>query len=320
MASFPPRHSPSEIIAEAFASLPKKFRRENGQSEHATNQKRGRQVHSFLEGPVVVRDKLYMTDIPYGRIFEYALSSGDWSLLMEYDGEPNGLAWHPQKKKLVIADFKNGIFALDIDTKELSTVITRFNGERFKGPNDLIVGADGSIYFTDQGMSGLQDPSGRVYRLHPDGRVDVLLKNCPSPNGLVLDKSETSLFVAMTRDNSVWHLPIYPDGTVQRTARFSTYYGVGGPDGLTIDEEGNLFVAHSTLGLIFVHKSNGEPLARLVSSRGNSTTNLTWDTRKMNDLLIVESETGSLMRVHWHCRGWLGKNMDLKLSKIKSSL
>ena len=96
-------------------------------------------------------------------------------------------------------------------------MIYRFNGERLKGPNDLVTMHDGSIIFTDHGMSGLQDPSGRVYRNCPDGRVDVLLRNCPSPNGLVLDAAQASLFGAMTRDNGVWLAPVYPDGSVQRT-------------------------------------------------------------------------------------------------------
>ncbi|KAF3767130.1 hypothetical protein M406DRAFT_251946, partial [Cryphonectria parasitica EP155] len=101
------------------------------------------------------------------------------------------------------------------------------------------------------------DPSGRVYRIGADGRIDILLRNCPSPNGLVLDALQTSLFVAMTGDNSVWLGPLYPDGSVQRTGRFSTYFGVGGPDGMTTDSEGNIFVAHSTLGTVFVHQKDG---------------------------------------------------------------
>lgn len=180
----------------------------------------------------------------------------------------------------------------------------RFNGERLKGPNDVIVGGDGSIYFTDQGMSGLQDPSGRVYRLEQDGRVDVLLRNCPSPNGLVLDRAGTSLFVAMTRDNSVWHVPLYPDGSVQRTGRFASYYGIGGPDGMATDEEGNIFVAHSTLGTVFVHEKNGNPLARIITSQvGNATTNLTWGGLENKTLFIVESDSGTILCVEWHCKG-----------------
>lgn len=192
---------------------------------------------------------------------------------------------------------------LDLITKSISPVMTRSNGESFRGLNDVIVNSTGDIFFTDQGMSGLQNPSGRVFRLSSDGRVDVLLRNCSSPNGLVLDRAETTLFVAMTRDNSVWHVPLYPDGSAQRTGRFSSYYGMGGPDGMVTDVEGNIFVAHSSLAAVFVHRSNGEPLARINSSAGHSTTNMTWGGENGSTLYIVESQQGVVLQVHWHCVG-----------------
>lgn len=293
----------SELTPTVLTTLPAEFRT-LGTSEHSQNQKRGRPLDSFLEGPVIVDNVLYLTDIPYGRIFAVDLASKQWTLVVQYDGEPNGLTWHDQWKKLVIADFKQGILSLDLETRQMSTVMARFNGERLKGPNDVIIAPDGSIIFTDQGMSGLQDPSGRVYRLHPDKRVDVLLGNCPSPNGLVLDRSGKSLFVAMTRDNSIWLAPLYPDGSVQRTGRFASYYGVGGPDGMAVDEEGSVFVAHSTLGVVFVHGKDGSPRSRIVTRHvGSGTTNLTWGGEDQRTLFIVESQSGSILKLEWHCRG-----------------
>jgi gluconolactonase len=294
---------PQEFTAEVFSSLPSIFRT-LGTSEHSTNQKRGRPLDSFLEGPLVVDSLLYLTDIPYGRIFAVNLKSKEWTLVLQYDGEPNGLAWHQQRQQIIIADFKQGILGLNPVTKELETILARFNGERLKGPNDLVVAKDGSIIFTDQGMSGLQDPTGRVYRLCTDGRIDILLRNGPSPNGLVLDRSQKTLFVAMTRDNSVWVLPLYPDGSVQRTGRFSSYFGIGGPDGMATDEEGNIFVAHSTLGTIFVHRGDGTPFARIVTTAvGKGSTNLTWGGHNRKTLYIVESESGTVMVLKWHCTG-----------------
>ncbi|KAH6869782.1 hypothetical protein B0T10DRAFT_418113 [Thelonectria olida] len=295
----------SLLTPTVLTTLPPEFRT-IGDSEHSQNQKRGRPLDCFLEGPVIVENVLYLVDIPYGRVFAVDLTSKKWNLVVQYDGEPNGLAWHDEWKKLIIADFKQGILSLDVKTKELSTVMARFNGERLKGPNDLVVARGGSIIFTDQGMSGLQDPSGRVYRIHPDKRVDVLLRNCPSPNGLVLDKPGTSLFVAMTRDNSIWLAPLYPDGSVQRTGRFSSYYGVGGPDGMAIDEEGNVFVAHSTLGTVFVHNRDGSPRSQIVTSHiGSGTTNLTWGGLDFKTLYIIESQSGSVLVMDWHCKGVL---------------
>ncbi|KAF5586253.1 lactonase drp35 [Fusarium pseudocircinatum] len=297
---------PPVLEPKLLTTLPSKFRTV-GVSEHSTNQKRGRPLDSFLEGPVVIDDTLYLADIPYGRIFAVNLDTKEWDLVVQYDGEPNGLAWHKQRRQLLIADFKHGILALDLETKTMTTVMDRFNGERLKGPNDLIVTCDGSIIFTDQGMSGLQDPTGRVYRISSDfntgsgpSRVEVLLRNCPSPNGLVLDKDEKNLFVAMTRDNSVWLAPLYPDGSVQRTGRFSSYFGVGGPDGLLTNREGDLFVAHSTLGMVFVHHKDGTPRAAVTTKGvGSGTTNLTWGEGAEKTLYIVESESGTILTLDW---------------------
>ncbi|KAE8166756.1 hypothetical protein BDV40DRAFT_285218 [Aspergillus tamarii] len=267
---------PAIVQAVEWTSLPPEFRR-MGLSEHSINQKRGKSLDSFLEGPIYVAslDLLFVTDIPYGRIFSID-SNANWTLVTEYDGEPNGLVWNPLSKKIMIADFKQGILELDPISRELKTIVARFQGEHLKGPNDLVISVDGVIYFTDQGMTGLQGPTGRIPIL-----------NGPSPNGLVLSRNEKTLFVAMTRDNAVWYVPLLSDGSVQRIGRFSSYYGTGGPDGVAQDAEGNILVAHSTLGTVFVHAANGELVMEIKSPRGVHTTNLTWGGPSMDVFYIV---------------------------------
>ncbi|KAB8221131.1 hypothetical protein BDV33DRAFT_190720 [Aspergillus novoparasiticus] len=243
-------------------------------SERSINQKRGKPLDSFLEGPIYVStlDLPFITDIPYGCIFSID-SNANWTFVTVYDGEPNGLVWNHITKKIIIADFKQGILDLDPISRELQTIASRYQGERLKDPNDLVITADGVIYFTHQGMTGLQGPTGRL-----------MISNGPSPNGLVLNRDEKALLMAMTRDNA-------------RIGRFSGYYGIGGPDGMAQDAEGNVLVAHSTLGTVFVHAANGELVMEIKSPRGAHTMNLTW----------VESETATILKVDWHCRGWLMK-------------
>jgi gluconolactonase len=60
------------------------------------------------------------------------LESGDWTVVIEYDDEPNGLAWHPQRQQIIIADFKSGLLALDPKSKLVAPITSRFNGEHFK--------------------------------------------------------------------------------------------------------------------------------------------------------------------------------------------
>jgi gluconolactonase len=69
-------------------------------------------------------------------------------------------------------------------------VVTHCQSESFKGCNDLTFARNEDLYFTDQGQTGVHDPSGRVYRLTAGGNLVRLIDNCPSPNGLVLDPDE----------------------------------------------------------------------------------------------------------------------------------
>lgn len=285
---------PPEVIdAEIFTALPEHFRHTGRRSAWADANKHGAAVDSFLEGPVVDSDgNLYVVDVPFGRIFRID-TAGQWELLREYDGEPNGLSLHPDGS-LLIADYRNGILRLDPVTGEAKPILTRRNSESFKGVNDLIIASTGDIYFTDQGQTGLHDPTGRVYRLTDDGRLDCLMNNLPSPNGLVLNSEENILFVAMTRDNSVWHAPLTRSG-VTKVGRFCTLFGTSGPDGLAMDHDRRLIVAHASLGNVFIFAPDGQCIARVQSPAGNTCTNVTFRDRTRRKLIITESATGTIL-------------------------
>lgn len=97
--AWPSAPAPTETL-DVLTTLPDRFRRPGGMSEHSINQKRGRPLDSFLEGPLVIGDDLFVTDIPYGRVFKVVLNSKNWTLVAEYDGEPNGLVWHAQRRQI----------------------------------------------------------------------------------------------------------------------------------------------------------------------------------------------------------------------------
>lgn len=151
--------------------------------------------------------------------------------------------------------------------------MTRRRLERFKGPNDLIVDSKENIYFTDQSQTGITDQTGKAYRLSQDSKLDQLVDNGISPNGLVLSREGKALFVAMTRSNQVWRLPLHDDGTTTKAGVFFQSFGTAGPDRLTLDEEENLFICHPSLGSVFVVDPSGLPKARIVS--GTNGVNLT---------------------------------------------
>jgi gluconolactonase len=295
---------PAEHTCEIFTTLPAELQRPQARSDWGDANKPGQPVPGFLEGPVFDKaGNLYVTDIPYGRIFRID-PQGGWTLIAEYDGEPNGMKFQPDGR-LWITDYRRGLLALDLagGAKQPVSVLPRRNSESFKGLNDLCVLPDGTVYFTDQGQTGMHDPSGRVYRLSPGGRLDCLLSNGPSPNGIVMDRAKSVLFIAMTRANAVWRAPVLADGGVSKVGVFAQLYGVSGPDGMALDVEGNLFVAHASLGAVFVYSPHGECIARLKSPHGGSVTNLAFGGPENRDIYITESGRCAVLRIRWHAAG-----------------
>lgn len=294
--------APPTVGTRIFAKVPPELEIKDRSSDWLEGRHHGRPT-SFLEGPSFDRaGNLYCTDIPYGRIFRIT-PEGAFTVVAEYDGEPNGLKIH-KDGRIFVCDQKHGLMVLEPGDKQPRSFLSRALLERLKGPNDLVFARNGDLYFTDQAQTGHHDPSGRLIRLGADGRVDVLLRNVPSPNGLVLNADETMVFLAVTRANAIWRVPLLPSGGVSKVGTFIQMSGGGGPDGMAIDEEGNIAVAHAGLGSVWLFSPQGEPLYRIVScTGGRMTTNLAYGGADRKTLFITESATGSVITAEMQVPG-----------------
>jgi gluconolactonase len=291
--------TPPAVRAEVFCRIPDRFRRKGQLSQERLRAGKGTlATDSYIEGPSFDRQgNLYLVDIAFGLIFRVS-PAGDVEQVAEYEGEPNGLKVHCDGR-IFVADHRNGLLLIDPVTGARTSVHNRFRTEGFKGLNDLFFSSEGNLYFTDQGQTGLHDPSGRVYRMAANGDVECLLNNVPSPNGIVMNPAENWLYVAATRGNCVWRAMVLPDGSLTRVGLFIQLTGGTGPDGLAMDREGNLFVAHTGLGAVWKFSPRGEPLLRIDSCvHGASTTNLAFGGKDNCDLFITESETGTVLVAH----------------------
>ncbi|MFJ4153456.1 SMP-30/gluconolactonase/LRE family protein [Pseudomonas sp. NPDC089752] len=288
---------PQDLQTEVFSRMPEKFWRD-GDSDWVRANKPGQRVTCFLEGPSFDRaGNLYVTDIPYGRIFRVS-PAGEWDLVVEYDGWPNGLKIHADGR-IFVADYKRGILLLDPVNRSIEPFLTHRRSEGFKGVNDLFFDHAGHLYFTDQGQTGMHDPSGRVFRYDlQQQRLDCLIDNGPSPNGLVMDVKEQALFVAMTRGNAVWRLPIQKDGSTTKVGVFTQMAGgVSGADGMALDAEGNLYVCDAGNGCVWVFDPHAVPLYRIrACSAGRTVTNLAFGGDGNRTLFITESATGHILK------------------------
>lgn len=287
-------NSPPRSGTSVFARLPEQTHHSSKRTEF-TEQHPGGLHHSVLEGPTFDRHgNFWCVDVPFGRIFRIPRGERTFTLVSEYDGEPNGLAFHSDGR-IFITDYKHGIMLLDAKSGSVNPVLTRHNMERFMGVNDLVFSKGGELYFTDQGTTGMHDPTGRVFRLCPDGRLECLLNNVPSPNGIALDPEERNLYIAVTRDNAIWKMPLLPNGRMAKVARYIQLSGGVGPDGLAMDETGRLAIAHPGLGVVWIYSERGEPALRVDSCAGSLTTNVAFGGPDRKTLFITEGETGSIL-------------------------
>jgi len=213
---------------------------------------------------------------------------GAIDLAAEYDGEPNGLKIH-KDGRIFIADFHHGIMVLDPSEGEVKPFLEFKPAERFKGLNDLFFAGNGDLYFTDQGKTGLHDPTGRVYCYTAGGQLQCLIETLPGPNGLVLNPSETVLYVG-SRTNTIWWQPLHDARPTSRVGTFAMMPGFGTPDGMSIDEAGNVLCVQINMGVVWVFNPIGLPIYRIQTCSSDKLTNIAYGGPDRKTLYILDGK------------------------------
>ncbi len=291
---------PLELIeTEVFMSMPAKYRKKSHSTWSRPN-RQGNEIECFIEGPSFDRDgNLWFIDIHNGRVYRISTNADgvkDWELVVEYDGWPNGTKFH-KDGRLFICDYKEGLLALDTKTGKLEQILRTAHSEGFKGLNDLHFASNGDLYFTDQGQTGIADPTGRVFRLTADGRLDRLCDNVPSPNGITLTTQEKHVYVGVTRSQQIWRLPLMLDGTISKTGvAVQLSGGVGGPDGIEMDGENGLLVCQLGVG-IWRFDSNMLPthLIHSTDHKHHHLANVAFGGPDLKTVYITESMSGDIL-------------------------
>ncbi|WP_235735567.1 SMP-30/gluconolactonase/LRE family protein [Nocardioides alcanivorans] len=279
----------AEQVVDVYAQLP-----EPGRSSRWVEARRfGAHNRPLIEGPTYVANgDLYLVDVPWGRLLR--VRDGAVDVVLEYDGEPNGLALHPDGR-IYVADSRLGILAFEPETAEMSTVCDHRRTVPFVGPNDLVFDAEGNLYFTDQGLSDWRQPYGALFRLSPGGDLERLLDGLPGPNGLTLSASGRAVDVALTAENSILRVTLDPHGQVNTTSTYLRLQGGLGPDGMATDQQGRLFVTHPGRGVVWVFDPWGELCAEIRSPAGRHVTNVAVVPNHPGRVIITEAEHGVLL-------------------------
>jgi gluconolactonase len=287
---------PLELIkTRVFTSMPAKYRKKSRTKWSDPNRQLA-EIECFLEGPSFDRHgNLYITDIPFGRIFRIS-PQGEWDLVIQYDGWPNGLKFH-KDGRIFVADYRRGLLLLDAAAGKIEPLLETAYSEGFKGLNDLHFAANGDLYFTDQGQTGIADPTGLVYRLKANGDLQRLVSNIPSPNGITTNGTDKQVYVGVTRAQQIWRLPIMPDGQISKTGvAVQLSGGVGGPDGIEMDAENGLLVCQLGVG-IWRFNANMLPTHLVCSDdhRHHHLANLAFGGPDYKTIYITESMSGDIL-------------------------
>ena len=197
----------------------------------------------FGEGPVwsAPRQTLFFTDVYADEIL--AFDGVDVSVHLSNTGGADGLALDPEDRIVAAQIFAYSV-ARETDGS-LEVIADTWNGTDLNAPNDVTVRDDGAIFFTDPTNTG-HVPQGfaGVYRLDPDGSMDLLDDTFSFPNGILLSQDGTTLYVAESAANELWAFDVAPDGSVGNKRLFANT--TGQPDGLTVDVAGSVYATNAT--------------------------------------------------------------------------
>ncbi len=149
-----------------------------------------------------------------------------------------------------------------------------YQGKRLNSPNDSAYRSDGWLYFTDPpyGLAGLEDDPAReldfngIYRLSPDGELELLESGQTRPNGIAFSPDERTLYVANSdAENKVWMAYVVRDDGTLGTGRvffdINDQNETGAADGLKVDVDGNLFATGP--GGVWIFDANGKHLGTI---------------------------------------------------------
>jgi gluconolactonase len=263
------------------------------------------EVPNYCEGIVFDHDGYGY--ISHGQVITKFTPEGKHSTWVQMRS-PNGHKVLADGTHLVCDAGFSAVLRLDKEGKLIGQASSMCDGQPLRGPNDLTLDQqNGGFYFTDPGGSDDKKLIGTIHYVDKNGRTHLVEKGLAFPNGIVLTPDGKKLLVAESKKNRVLVYDVESPGKVGPLKVFADLPEKQGeqidnqPDGMCLDSEGNLYVAHYGMRQVQVLSPEGKLLRRYPG--GNLTTsNVGFSGEKMNVLYITgglgkESGGGGLFRI-----------------------
>ena len=256
----------------------------------------------FTEGPVWDPGGfLYISDEELNKIFRVYLD-GRKEVLVPL-GDPDGNTYDQQHRLIDCASVLRAIIRITPDGR-YTILADRFEGKQFNSPNDVVLGPDGALYFTDP---TLDLPKGEkqelsyqgVFRLDANGKVTLLTKELSQPNGLAFSADGKEFYVDDSQQRNIRVYDFRSDGTIANGRIFGEEPGGRGdgvPDGIKVDRDGNVYVT-GPQG-IWVWDAEGHHLGTIVMPEQPA--NLAWGDSDLATLYITATTSVYKLRTAAH--------------------
>src|SRR3954447_19898486 len=261
---------------------------------------------TFTEGPLWTnRDggSLLFSDMP-GDTRRRWSAAGGVEVVAHPSNKGNGLSWDLEGRLLICEHATSSLIRVEPDGSR-TVVASHWQGKELNSPNDVVVASDGAIVFTDPpygrwpgfGVEREQELDFQgVYRVTPDGELQLLVDDLQKPNGLCFSQDEKTLWINDTDGGHIRRFSVSSDGSltggdvIYQMEGFSLETGI--PDGQKLDEAGNLWV--SGRGGLHVLTGDGELLGRILTPE--NVCNQAWGGSDWKTLFICTSSTVHTLR------------------------
>ena len=259
----------------------------------------------FTEGPVWDPSGfLYVSDEKGNKI--YRVYPGGRKEAVIAIGDPDGNTFDRQHRLIDCSSVLRALVEITPAGK-YNILANSYAGKKLNTPNDVTVGPDGALYFTDPNMDLARGekqelPFQGVYRLDKNGELMLLVKDLSEPNGLAFSPDGKHVYVDDSEQKNIHVYEVTSHGMLAKGRIFGAEPGEpdeGVPDGMKVDMDGNLYVT-GPKG-IWVWNANGQHIGTITLPEQPA--NLAWGNNDHGALYITA--TTSVYRLRTKTAGYV---------------